>query len=88
MEYKNTIKEYKEYQKGYIKRCEMMFKAFGTGLPEPTDEDMETCYNNLLEYNPRLSNTPSQIVKLKCLLEYLSVALETMSDGIVEIKED
>ena len=44
MEFKNIIKEYKEYTKGYAERSETLLKAFG-GVPEPTDEERQQAYD-------------------------------------------
>ena len=40
MDYKDKIKEYKEYRRGYEKRCVTMLKAFGD-IDPPTEEQWQ-----------------------------------------------
>jgi len=40
MNYKDKIKEYKEYRRGYEKRCVTMLKAFGD-IDPPTEEQWQ-----------------------------------------------
>ena len=74
MEYKNIIKEYKEYTKGYAERSEMLLKAFG-GVPEPTDEERQEVYDAIKH---ELTGRSQEEINLCCAIEYATSKYEEM----------
>ena len=81
MEFKNIIKEYKEYTKGYAERSETLLKAFG-GVPEPTDEERQEAYDAIKH---KLTGRSQEEINLSCAIEYATAKYEEMHrNGEVE----
>ena len=74
MEYKDLIKEYKEYTKGYVRRSEMLLKAFGD-VPEPTDEERQQAYDAIKH---ELIGRSQEEINLSCAIEYATAKYEEM----------
>lgn len=74
MEYKDLIKEYKEYTKGYVRRSEMLLKAFGD-VPEPTDEERHEAYDAIKH---ELIGRSQEEINLSCAIEYATAKYEEM----------
>ena len=75
MEYKDIIKRYKTYNKGYVKRCETVFKSFAKDVPEPSDEVRQKVYD---ANKHELVGRVQEEIDLICALSYVSGAYEDM----------
>ena len=71
MKYKETIKQYKNYTKAYINRCETLLKAFGY-VPEPTEEERKEEFDHLLDTNHINTEMVQEEINLLCTIEYAS----------------
>ena len=77
-EYKQTLEQYEQEQKEYIKRCRTFLKAFGN-VPEPTEEEREETYvrvKNMLKMR-----RSSEEMNLLCVLDYALTKLEELNHG-------
>jgi len=69
MKYQETIKQYKQYTKDYIKRCDTLLKAFGD-VPEPTDEERQQVFDHLISTKQINTEMVQQEINLLCTIEY------------------
>jgi len=75
MEYKPILKEYKNYTRDYIKRCEILFKTFND-LPDPSNAEERETYRRVAKKTKRLIKEPLPVFRLECLINYIQNKLE------------